>query len=102
MSMTDIQIYASIILQSISAIAIPAVQSIALNGVRADYNGRIMAAFAIVESLALVARGPIFAAIYNATLKSVPGAVYYTSAGVYALCLFVLGFVKLYQPLEAT
>ncbi|ORY84326.1 major facilitator superfamily domain-containing protein [Protomyces lactucae-debilis] len=99
LSTTDAQIYAAIILQSLSAIAVPAVQSIALNGVRADYNGRIMAAFAIVESLALVARGPVFAAIYNLTLDSAANSVYFTSAGVYGLCLIVLGFVQLYQPI---
>lgn len=96
---TDFEMYLSIVVQSLSNIALPAVQSIALNGVRPDYNGRILAGFAIVESLALVVRGPVFAGIYNLSLKTASNAIYWTSAGVYLLCLALLSFVKLYRPL---
>lgn len=96
---TDFQMYLSIIIQSLSNIAVPAVQSIALNGVRPDFNGRILAGFAIVESLALVIRGPVYAGIYNLSLTTVPNAIYWTSAGVYLLCLIILSGVKLYRPL---
>lgn len=96
---TDAEMYISIIVQSLSNIALPAVQSIALNGVRSEYNGRILAGFAIVESLALVVRGPVYAGIYNLSLPNAPSVIYWVSAGVYILCLGVLGVVKLYRPL---
>lgn len=96
---TDAEMYIAIIIQSLSNIAVPAVQSIALNGVRSEYNGRILAGFAIVESLALVIRGPIFAGIYNLSLPNSPNAVYWTSSAVYLLCLLTLSVVKLYRPL---
>lgn len=99
MAKTDAQMYISIIIQSLSNIALPAVQSIALNGVRSEYNGRILAGFAIVESLALVVRGPVYAGIYNLSLPSSPNVIYWTSAAVYILCLLTLSVVKLYRPL---
>lgn len=102
MAKNDAEMYISIIVQSLSNIALPAVQSIALNGVRSEYNGRILAGFAIVESLALVVRGPVFAGIYSLTLSKAPNAIYWTSSGVYLLCLLVLGVVKLYRPLGSS
>lgn len=92
-------LYTSVALQALANIAVPAVQSIALNGVRNTYNGRVLAGFALVESLALVARGPAFAGIYNATLALDSASVYWASVGVYGLCLLILVTVKLYRPL---
>ncbi|BFZ57940.1 hypothetical protein PYCC9005_004996 [Savitreella phatthalungensis] len=92
-------LYTSVVIQALANIAVPAVQSIALNGVRTSFNGRVLAGFAVVESICLVARGPVFAAIYNASLPNSPGAVYYTSAGVYGVALLILLFIKLYRPL---
>ena len=92
-------LYTSVALQALANIAVPAVQSIALNGVRNTYNGRVLAGFALVESLALVARGPAFAGIYNLTLSREPASVYWASVSVYGLCLLILVTVKLYRPL---
>lgn len=99
---SDTQLYLAIVVQSLSNIALPAIQSVALNGVRAEYNGRILAGFAIIESLALIFRGPLYAGIYNFSLPEAPAAIYWVSAGVYLSCIFILSFAKLYRPLGSS
>ena len=66
--------------QSFGNICIPALQSLALNAIRSEYNGRIMSAFAIMEGTAMVTRGPAFAAIYNLSVSRLPNLVFFVGA----------------------
>ena len=77
---TGSTLVASFLLQSFGNICIPALQSLALNAIRSEYNGRIMSAFAIMEGTAMVTRGPAFAAIYNLSVSRMPNLVFFVGA----------------------
>ncbi|EPY50192.1 membrane transporter [Schizosaccharomyces cryophilus OY26] len=98
---TDVSLFVAIVVQAISNMVIPCVQSIALNGVLSEYNGRILAAFAVFEAAALIIRGPMYAYIYAASVDtSFPNLIFYVSAVLYIICLVVTYFMRLYKPLN--
>ncbi|WBW73595.1 transmembrane transporter [Schizosaccharomyces osmophilus] len=98
---TDASLFVAVIVQAVSNMLIPCVQSIALNGVLSEYNGRILAAFAVFEAAALIIRGPMYAYIYAASVDtSFPNLIFYVSALLYVICLVVTYFMRLYKPLN--
>ncbi|EPX73317.1 membrane transporter [Schizosaccharomyces octosporus yFS286] len=100
---TDVSLFIAVIVQAVSNMVIPCVQSIALNGVLSEYNGRILAAFAVFEAAALIIRGPMYAYIYAASVDtSFPNLIFYVSAFLYVICLVVTYFMRLYKPLNRT
>ncbi|EEB08301.1 membrane transporter [Schizosaccharomyces japonicus yFS275] len=94
-------LFGFVVLQALSNMVIPAVQSVALNGVLHQYNGRILAAFAIFETLSFITRGPVYAFLYTYTVEtSVPGTIFFVSCGIYLVCCVIVLFMRLYRPLE--
>lgn len=98
---SDVALFTAVIIQAISNMVVPCVQSIALNGVQSEYNGRVLAAFAVFEAVALIIRGPIYAFVYTESMKvSYPNMIFFLSAIIYGCCFIIIFFMRLYRPLN--
>ncbi|KAK8379478.1 hypothetical protein O3P69_019408 [Scylla paramamosain] len=89
-------LYLSAIISSIGVLPLVITRSLISKTVPGEELGRIFSVLASFEAVIPLGSGPLYTAVYNGTIRTFPGAVYFLSAALYVVveCIFVWVFVN--------
>ncbi|GJQ82695.1 hypothetical protein Trydic_g19707 [Trypoxylus dichotomus] len=93
----DWHIYLAGGIRSIYGVVSPMCRSLISKLLTKEEIGKVFSIAVSVDSLIVMMGGPIYTIIYNYTLDTNPGAYNFVSAGIFAVCVVLVGMVIVIQ-----